>query len=204
MLNPMIGNELPEDMLTMNKPLFSYNFCNFIENRENMTDDIKDRPLTEKAAEYPEEFSGEDSQTPEQLAIEFEAPDARVLIVDDNEINRMVAEEMLKPLKMQIETASDGKQALEMIQNKKYDLIFMDHLMPVMDGMEAVTELRKLEEPYFKKVPVIALTANTAQEQREEYMQAGMSDYLSKPIDMEDIHRIVRKWIPDKILICSK
>lgn len=203
MLNPMIGNEMPEDMLTMNKPLFSYNFCNFIENRENMADDIKDRPATEKAAGYPGEFSREDSQTPEEMAAEFKAPDARVLIVDDNEINRMVAEEMLKPLDMQIETASDGKHALEMIKDKKYDLIFMDHLMPVMDGIEAVTELRKLEESYYKEVPVIALTANTAKEQREEYMQAGMSDYLSKPIDMEDIHRIVKKWIPDKILICS-
>ncbi len=201
MLNPMIENELPEDMLTMNKPLFSYNFCNFIENRENMADDIKDRPAAEKPAEKSEKFQGEDSQRPGQPAVEFEAPDARVLIVDDNEINRMVAEEMLKPLKMQIETASDGKQALEMIQNKKYDLIFMDHLMPVMDGLETVTELRKMEESYYKTVPVIALTANTAKEQREEYIQAGMSDYLSKPIDMEDIHRIVKKWIPEKILI---
>lgn len=199
MLNPMIGNELPKDLLTMNKPLFSYNFCNFIENRESMADDIKDRPVTEKEKEYPEEFSGEDSQTVEEMAAEFEAPAASVLIVDDNEINLMVAEEMLKPLKMQIETASDGKHALEMIRNKKYDLIFMDHLMPVMDGIEAVTELRKLEEPYYKEVPVIALTGNTAKEQREEYIQAGMSDYLSKPIDMEDIYRIVKKWIPDKI-----
>ena len=126
-----------------------------IENRENVADYIKGRPATEKAAEYPKEFSGEDSQIPEELA----------------------AEEMLKPLKMQIETASDG--------------------------IEAVMELRKLEEQYYKKVPVIALTGNTAKEQREEYIQAGMSDYLSKPIDMEDIHRTVKKWIPDKILVCT-
>lgn len=83
-------------------------------------------------------------------------------------------------------------------------MIFMDHLMLVMDGVEAVTELRKLEEPYYKKVPVIALTANTAKEQREEYIRAGMSDFLSKPIDLEEIHKIVKKWIPDKILSGSK
>ncbi|MBD5467942.1 MAG: response regulator [Lachnospiraceae bacterium] len=200
MVNPMIENDLPKDMFTMNKPLFSYNFCNFIENRENRTDDRKDGAGTDQAAEYPEEFLGEDSQTPEEPATEFEAPDAKVLIVDDNEINRMVAEEMLKPLRMQIETASDGKHALEMIKDKKYDLIFMDHLMPVMDGVEAVTELRKLEEPYYKNVPVIALTANTAKEQREEYIRAGMSDFLSKPIDLGEIYKIVKKWIPDKIL----
>ena len=111
---------------------------------------------------------------------------------------------MLKPLRMQIENASDGKCALEMIKDKKYDLIFMDHLMPVMNGIEAVMELRKQEEPYYRKVPVIALTGNTAKEQKEEYLQAGMNDYLSKPIDMEDIYKIIKKWIPDKILICSK
>ena len=130
---------------------------------------------------------------------EFMAPDACVLVVDDNEINRMVAEEMLKPLHMKIETAADGKQALQMIQGKKYDLIFMDHLMPVLNGVEAVKELRKWEDPYYKQVPVIALTANTAKDQKEEYIQAGMSDYLSKPIDMGDIYKIVKKWIPDKI-----
>ncbi|MDE7285086.1 MAG: response regulator, partial [Lachnospiraceae bacterium] len=73
------------------------------------------------------------------------------------------------------------------------------HLMPVMDGGEAVKELRKLEGTYYKNVPVIALTGNTAQEQRDEYIQAGMNDYLSKPIDLTDIYRIIKKWIPDKI-----
>ena len=87
-----------------------------------------------------------------------------------------------------------------MIKNKKYDLILMDHLMPVMDGVEAVSELRKLEEAYYKSVPVIALTANTAKEQREEYIQSGMNDYLSKPFDMKDMYKIVKKWIPDKVI----
>lgn len=203
MLNPMAGDVPTENVFTMNKPLYSHNFCDFIETGGNRTDCIPD-VLTKEESGHSEEFAEEDSQTLEETEAEFEAPDAVVLVVDDNEINRMVAEEMLKPLRLQIETASDGKHALEMIKAKKYDLIFMDHLMPVMNGIEAVTELRKLEEAYYKEVPVIALTANTAKEQREEYMQAGMSDYLSKPIDMEDIHRIVKKWIPDKVLVQSK
>lgn len=187
MQNPMAENEQPDHILTMNKPLYSFNFCNLIENGRNAAES---RPIREVEVKSPES---------EEFTAEFSAPDACVLVVDDNEINRMVAEEMLKPLRMRIETASDGKRALEMIRDKKYDLIFMDHLMPVMNGIEAVKELRRWEDPYYKEVPVIALTANTAKEQKEEYIQAGMSDYLSKPIDMGDIYKIVRKWIPDKV-----
>jgi len=189
MQNPMVENDLPENILTMNKPLYSYNFCNLIENGQNMEESRPIKAIEEKTTES------------EEFKAEFLAQDACVLVVDDNEINRMVAEEMLKPLRMRIETASDGKRALEMIRDKKYDLIFMDHLMPVMNGVEAVKELRKWEDSYYKEVPVIALTANTAKEQKEEYIQAGMSDYLSKPIDMGDIYKIVRKWIPDKISV---
>ncbi len=185
--NPMVESDFSEDIMWINKPLYSFNFCNLIENRENGNEN---REIT---------ISNEQVQNTAQDEMDFVVPDARVLVVDDNDINCMVAEEMLKPLQMQIELASDGRQALELIQEKKYDLIFMDHLMPVMDGVEAVKELRKLEGTYYKNVPVIALTGNTAQEQRDEYIQAGMNDYLSKPIDLMDIYRIIKKWIPDKI-----
>lgn len=187
--NPMTESSVPEDIFTMNKPLYSYPFCNLIENGQGMEEE-KDS-LNVQAADAPEEMP-EESVGEEA---EFTAPDARVLIVDDNEINRMVAEEMLKPLKMHIETASDGKQALKLVQENHYDMIFMDHLMPVMNGIEATQAIRKLEGTYYKNVPIIALTANTAKEQREEYRQAGMSDYLSKPLDMEDIYRTVKKWL---------
>ena len=100
---------------------------------------------------------------------------------------------------MQIETASDGKQALELVQSKEYDLVFMDHLMPVMDGIEAIKAIRGLEGERYKRLPVIALTANTAKEQQEEYIQAGMSDYLSKPIDMTELYKKLCRWIPDKV-----
>lgn len=133
------------------------------------------------------------------IATEFTAPEAHILIVDDNEINRMIAVEMLEPLQMQIETAVDGQQALEMIQEKHYDLIFMDHFMPKMNGIEAVSALREMEDNYYKEVPVIALTANTAKEQKEEYKKAGMNGYLSKPMDLDQLYEIIRKWLPDKI-----
>lgn len=187
MQNPMAENDFPKDLLTINKPLYSYNFCNLIENRR------------EKAEEKKPDSDRDSTREPAQKSGEFTAPDACVLIVDDNEINRMVAEEMLKPLQVQMDTASDGRQALEMIRNKPYDLVLMDHLMPVMNGVEAVEALRKLDGAYYKNLPVIALTGNTGKDQQEEYLRAGMSDYLSKPIDMTDIYQKVRQWIPDKI-----
>lgn len=187
--NPMRENLFPEDMRVVNKPLYGYNFCNLIEERDSAE------------GMCPRVFERETEEVEEQN-LEFTVPGARILIVDDNEINRMIAEEMLKPLMMQIETASDGKQALRMIQEKEYDLVFMDHLMPVMDGVEAVKEIRKLEGEFYKRLPVIALTGNTAKEQREEYLRIGMSDFLPKPIDLEEIYGKIRKWIPDKVEHC--
>lgn len=187
--NPMRENLFPEDMRVVNKPLYGYNFCNLIEEQDSAE------------GMCPRVFERETEEVEEQN-LDFTVPGARILIVDDNEINRMIAEEMLKPLMMQIETASDGKQALRMIQEKEYDLVFMDHLMPVMDGVEAVKEIRKLEGEFYKRLPVIALTGNTAKEQREEYLRIGMSDFLPKPIDLEEIYGKIRKWIPDKVENC--
>ena len=186
----MAESDFPDEVLTMNKPLYSYNFCNLIEGRYGQ-DSGTEMKLVQDGDTSKEEADGE--------ALEFLAPEAWVLIVDDNEINCMVAEEMLKPLEMNIEIAVDGRQAVEMVREKQYDLVFMDHFMPVMNGIEAAKEIRKLDGAYYQKLPIIALTANTAKEQQEEYLQAGMSDFLSKPIDMTEIYKLIRKWIPDKI-----
>ncbi|MCM1144224.1 MAG: ATP-binding protein [Blautia sp.] len=187
--NPMTESNLPEEILTQNKPLYSYSFCNIIEDKKNAPEaEDKNREA------YQDTATGAD-----ETDLEFTAQGARVLIVDDNEINCMVAEEMLKPLQMQIELVSDGAQALKMVQESQYDMIFMDHLMPVMNGIEATKAIRALEGNYYQGVPIIALTGNTAREQQNEYLQAGMSDYLSKPIDMKDIFAMIRKWMPDKI-----
>lgn len=216
MANPMAEGKFPEGMLTMNKPLYSYNFCNLIEGRsgqdkqrdgkgagigrEESSPDGGFGKKSDRTDRNSEKNSDEDTRkTDSNMGLEFLAPDAQVLIVDDNEINCMVAEEMLKPLEMRIEIAMDGRQALEMVCKKQYDLIFMDHFMPVMNGIEAAKEIRSQEGDYYKKVPIIALTANTAKEQQEEYLAAGMNDFLSKPIDMTELYQMVRKWIPDKI-----
>lgn len=168
MVDPMAEAVFPEGMPVMNKPLYSDNFCRFIENRQKEA---------------------------EPKAEELYFTDKRVLVVDDNELNRMIAVEMLKPTGLEIETAENGERALEMIQAQRYDMIFMDHQMPVMDGVEAVRAIRQLEGEYFREVPVIALTANTGAEQQEQYAKAGMNGYLSKPFELEDIYRLLTKWL---------
>ena len=102
----------------------------------------------------------------------------------------------MQPLEMQIDTADGGRKALEMIKNKRYDLIFMDHMMPDMDGIETVQTMRKMEGDYFAQVPVIALTANAVVGAKEKFLAAGMNDLVGKPMDMKEVCGKIRKWLP--------
>ncbi|MBR3683695.1 MAG: response regulator [Lachnospiraceae bacterium] len=131
---------------------------------------------------------------------DFTASEAKVLVVDDNELNQKVALGLLEPLQMQIDIAGNGKIALSMIQAKKYDLVFMDHMMPVMDGVEATRRLRKMEGEYYRKLPVIALTANAMKEAQQLFFDAGMNGFVSKPIQMNEICRVIREWLPKELL----
>lgn len=140
-----------------------------------------------------------DRDTPEDYQ-EFTAPGARILIVDDNEINREVAVLLLEPLQMRIDTAENGAEALEMIKKNRYDLVFMDHWMPVMNGVEAVVELRRMEEEYYQKLPVIALTADAMAEAKEEFIAAGMNDFVAKPIEMKEICTKIKMWLPKEVM----
>ncbi len=131
---------------------------------------------------------------------DFTAPDAEILIVEDNETNLKAALGILKPLQMHIDTAENGKAALEMIQDKQYDLIFMDHLMPEMDGIETTVKLRQMEDEYYRKVPIIALAANDDDDVRESFLQAGMNDYTSKPIILKEIRGKIKRWLPIELI----
>ena len=130
----------------------------------------------------------------------FTAPDAEILLVDDNEINRKVAIGLLAPLQMNIDTAEDGKRAIYMMQKKKYDLVFMDHLMPIMDGIEATMELRKSNNMYMRTVPIIALSANAMKQAQEEFKAAGMNGFVAKPIVMKQICKAIRQWLPKELI----
>ena len=130
------------------------------------------------------------------MADKFTAPQATVLIVDDNKINLKVTESLLKPLQMKVDTAESGREAIDMVSAKKYDLIFMDHLMPEMDGVEATKQIRQLDIEYAKTIPVIALTANPEEGIREQLMEQGLDDFLTKPIDLQEICDIIKRWLP--------
>ncbi len=138
------------------------------------------------------------------LPDEFTAPQAQVLIVDDNMLNLKVAQGLMKPYEMNIDTASGGMQALDMIKQKKYDLIFMDHLMPEMDGIETHREIRLLEMDYAQKIPVIALTANAVSDARDLFITEGFQDFVSKPIQSNVLKDVLLKWLPPQLIINKK
>lgn len=130
----------------------------------------------------------------------FIAPSARILLVDDNKPNQFVACELLKPLQLQIDTADDGRQAVAMIQRYHYDLVLMDHMMPVMDGIEATKAVRALDDDEYRRLPIIALTANAMVDAKPEFEKAGMNGFVAKPINFNAICRQLLRWLPkDKV-----
>lgn len=134
-------------------------------------------------------------------SISFSAPRARVLIVDDTDINLRVAAGLMQPYNMQIMTADSGKAAISMLSSKDIDLVFMDHMMPEMDGVETTGIIRQLEDEYYKKLPIIALTANAVSGVREMFIESGLNDFIAKPIELTALDRILKKWLPaDKIM----
>jgi CheY-like chemotaxis protein len=126
----------------------------------------------------------------------FAAPDARVLVVDDVPLNLVVAEGLLSLYKMQIDCCENGIKAIELIKKNGYDMVLMDHIMPEMDGMEAVANIRGLGGEY-TKLPIIALTANAMTGMKNMFLENGFNDYLSKPIDVVKLDEVVRNWIPE-------
>jgi PAS domain S-box-containing protein len=129
------------------------------------------------------------------------AHDTQVLVVDDNQINLKVAVAFLANHQIHADTAENGVQALRKIQEKTYDLIFMDQMMPEMDGIETTKRIRHLEDKRFKDIPIIALSANVFSDAREAFFAAGINDFIAKPIDERDLNRKLVKWLPpDKIV----
>lgn len=130
----------------------------------------------------------------------FWAPDAQILVVDDTPINLTVVKGLLKYTKIKIDTAESGMDTLQMVREKKYDIIFIDHRMPDMDGIQTLEALKKLEDNLSKDAPCIALTANAGAGARDEYISAGFNDYLSKPVNGELLEDMIKKYLPkDKI-----
>lgn len=123
---------------------------------------------------------------------------ARILLVEDNEINQQVAKEFLRLAGLSVDVAENGRIALNMLVDHEYDLILMDMQMPVMDGIAATTELRLL--PEYAGLPVVAMTANVLEADRERCLRAGMNDFIAKPIEPELLWQTLLKWIPARHL----
>lgn len=136
-------------------------------------------------------------------AITFIAPNAEVLIVDDNQVNMKVAAGLMKPYEMRVITASSAHEAIEIVQNHCPDLVFMDHIMPVMDGVDATRAIRELPGERFKTLPIIALSANAVSGTREMFRDAGLNDFLPKPIEVSRLNQLLRRWIPQEKQIAS-
>jgi len=130
-----------------------------------------------------------------QQTVDFTAPTAKILVVDDIDINLMVCEGMLEPYDAQVTLCESGHKAIAAMQREDFDLILMDHMMPEMDGVEAVNIIRNMPGK-FAYIPIVALTANTIVGMKEMFLQNGFSDFLAKPIEVAKLNSILAKWIP--------
>ncbi len=133
----------------------------------------------------------------------FIAPLARILVVDDNAMNLAVAQDLLKKTRLQVDVASSGEECLEMLKHKEYHLICMDHMMPVMDGVQTMHAVRELENNPSRDIPIIALTANAVVGAREFYLKEGFEDYLTKPIEPDKLEDMMIKFLPKELVYLS-
>ena len=173
--------DLPETIKKVYKPFYALTFAAVMNNEK-----------------YMAHVSGHKT-----FSTRFIAPEAKVLIVDDNAVNLKVAAGLMKPYNMKIITADSGFEALDVVAAKDYDIIFMDHMMPDMDGVETTRNIREMRDPYFQSVPIIALTANAVSGAREMFLGEGFNDFLAKPIEISLLDRILRTWLPKERIITA-
>lgn len=131
---------------------------------------------------------------------QFIAPNARVLVVDDTPMNLKVFKGLLKKTQIQIDEAHSGMECLNMLENRDYHVVFIDHMMPEMDGIETLKRLQVMEKYEDKNIPVVALTANATSGSRELYLRAGFSEYLTKPIDPMKLEKMLIRFLPRELV----
>ena len=162
------------------------------------TFDIVQKVIDASPCEYSKNKRGIEYK---QFVIDFSAPDAKVLVVDDNKVNLRVASGLLKKFGIVPDTVDNGQDSVDIIRGQaKYDIIFMDHMMPEMDGIEATKKIRDIGTPYTEKLPIIALSANAVKGMEQEFLKGGMNDFLPKPIDMAALGAALKKWLPPDVV----
>ena len=143
---------------------------------------------------------GRDAGNMEREEERIFASDAKILVVDDNQINLFVTESLLSTTKAKITTKSGGKEALEILLKEKFDLVFMDHMMPEMNGVDVLHYLQKTQGHPNQNTPIVVLTANAISGTREKYLLEGFTDYISKPVDGAQLLGIMKKYLPAELV----
>lgn len=146
---------------------------------------------------YDETVTSDDSN---MFVVDYTAPDAKVLVVDDNDINLTIAGGLLDSMDIVPDYAHGGREAIDMAIANNYDIVFMDHMMPEIDGVEATITIRKELNSMIHPV-IIALSANVMEEARKLFKSSGMNDFVAKPIDIKILAEKVRKWLPEEKII---
>ena len=182
----MMGGKLEVQSVYGKGSAFSFKITQKVVDRE---------PLGDFEKQYRESL-----RSIEDYHEKFIAPMGRILIVDDNAMNLAVAQGLLKGTRLQIDVAASGEECLELIKRKTYHLICMDHMMPVMDGVQTLHTIRALEGNPSRDIPVIALTANAVAGAREFYLKEGFQDYLTKPIDADKFENMLIEYLPDNVV----
>ncbi|MDR3353907.1 MAG: response regulator [Synergistaceae bacterium] len=143
----------------------------------------------------------EQKQNDSSFSFRFVTQDAKILVVDDLPTNLTVVTGLLAPYQMEMDTVLSGEEAVGLVKANRYDLLLMDHMMPGMDGVEAVSAIRKWEREHGQAsgrhpIPIVALTANAVSGMREMFLAQGFNDFLAKPIDVSKLDEIIGKWLP--------
>lgn len=142
---------------------------------------------------------------------EFTCKNAKILIVDDTEINLMIAAEIMEPLGATIDVVQSGKEAIEKVKENTYHIILMDYMMPFMDGVETTAKIRELsldcasrnedeKAYYFKNVPIITLSGDSSDSTKDKFLRAGIDDFMEKPIDLANVKKKLLKWLPHELI----
>lgn len=131
----------------------------------------------------------------------FTAPNVHVLVVDDSIVNIRIVEGLLREYQIKVTYATSGQEALEIIEKRCFDFVFMDHMMPDMDGVETMHRIRDKAGNYYQKVPIIALTANALPGNREMFLEEGFNDFVAKPVEMSVLERVLRRNLPEEKLV---
>ncbi|MDO5574124.1 MAG: ATP-binding protein [bacterium] len=180
----MMGGEITVDSIYGEGTTFTVTLTQKVLSRERLADSI-----TKKAAE---EY---------KMHHVFYAPSANILIVDDNAINLRIIQGLLRHYQIEADTACSGQEAIDRVQEKDYDMIFMDHMMPEMDGVEATKRIHAMDSVSARNVTVIAVSANALRGIRDKFIEMGFHDYLSKPIEVPVLERMLKEYLPDNKIV---